>query len=132
MDIKSFSIVLYGLSGSLFLIISAVVFLVPTGILPDAIAQIVFDFGQGNPVTLHIIQELSSLLLFTGLISIWFAHHYEHSMFYHWAMTAFFGYFAFVHWVSIHGEVNRSTGPIVTAIPFVVFLLVGLMRKKFK
>lgn len=128
MNLKLISILLYGITGIIFILIGTTVLMVSTGILPDSISQIVFNFGKNDPNTLHIVQEFGSLLLFAGLVSIWFISHYEMSLYYHWAMTVFFVSFAFVHWVNINGTINRETGPIVTTIPFILYLIVGLLR----
>lgn len=80
----------------------------------------------------HLIQEFGSLLVFAGLVSIWFVRHYEQSKFFHWAMTTFWALFALVHWFDFRGpfqSFQSAIGPTINTIPFVLFAVVGLVRK---
>jgi hypothetical protein len=89
MNIKGFANALYGLFGTLFLLVGASVLLMSTGLLPDRLETIILDFGHNDLNTLHIIQEFGSILVFAGFITFWLMRHYEQSLPYHWAMTTF-------------------------------------------
>lgn len=129
MHIKPIARLLYGIFGALFLIAGVTVLLLRTVLLPDALRNIVIDFGRGDPTTLHIIQEFGSMLVFAGLITFWFIRHYEHSKAFHWAMTVFWGLIAFVHWFNVGGPLRSVRSPMINTIPFILFLLVGLVRR---
>ncbi len=119
---------LYGLVAVTFLVSGVSVLLLGTGLLPEAIRNIVLGFGHGDLNTLHIMQELSSLLVFAGLITLWFMRHYRQSQGFHWAMTAFWAIFALIHWFNISGLEPSAVGPLINTIPVALFAIVGLLR----
>jgi hypothetical protein len=130
MNIKIIANSLYGFFGTVFLVVGAGVLLLPTGLLPDTVENIIVNFGHGDLNTLHIIQELGSILVFVGLITFWFIRHYEHSVPFHWAMTTFWGLFALAHWFDVSGSFRSGIGQMINTIPFILFVLVGLLRKR--
>jgi hypothetical protein len=120
---------LYGFFGAAFLIVGATVMSLGSGVLPDAIRTIVIDIARGDLNAVHLLQEFGSMLVFAGLISIWFIRHYDQSSFFHWSMTAFWALFAIAHWFVAGGPFRAARGPAINTIPFVLFLVVGLLRK---
>lgn len=128
MNIKAIAKSLYGFFGAVFLIAGAGVLLLRTGLLPDAVTQIVINVGHGDLNALHILQEFSSILVFAGLITFWFIRHYEQSQPFHWAMTTFWGLLALAHWFDVRGPFQSIRGPIINTIPFILFVSVGLLR----
>lgn len=118
----------YSFFGALFLIVGASVMLLHTGLLPQFVKDLVMGFAHDDDLAVHLIQELSSILVFAGLISFWFIRHYEHSTAYHWAMTTFWALFSFAHWFDGREGPRSLTGPLINTIPLLVFLLVGLLR----
>jgi hypothetical protein len=118
----------YGLFGVLYLVAGGSALLLGTGLLPDAVRDLIVDIGRGEGNTLHIMQEFGSLLVFVGLITLWFVWHYDQSRPFHWAMTVFWGLFALVHWFDIRGPVRSVVGPAINTVPFSLFVLVGLLR----
>jgi hypothetical protein len=121
----------YGLMGVLFLVAGGSVLLFGTGLLPAAVRDHIVDLAQGNENTLHLAQEFSSLLVFVGLITLWFMRHYEMSRPYHWAMTVFWGLIALVHWFDVRGPSPSIVGPAINSVPFAVFVVLGLLRWRF-
>ena len=49
---------------------------------------------------------------------------------FHWAMTAFWGIIALIHWFDPRGHFHSGLGEAVTSVPFLLFLVVGLLREK--
>ena len=45
-------------------------------------------------------------------------------------MTAFWGIIALIHWFDPRGEFHRGVGEAITSIPFLLFVLLGLLRAK--
>jgi uncharacterized protein YjeT (DUF2065 family) len=127
--VKAIAKFLYGFFGGLFLIAGISVLLLGTGLLPETVKNIITNVARGDSNTLHIIQELGSILVFVGLITVWFIRHYEHSKPFHWAMTTFLGLFALVHWFDTRGDFHWAVGPMINTIPFILFVSVGLLRK---
>ena len=128
MNTKTLAQFLYSFFGAVFMLVGVSVLLLRTALLPDAVRSIVVSIGHDDSNTLHIMQELGSLLVFAGLIMFWFVRYYEQSKFFHWAMTAFWGLFALVHWFDVGGQLRSVRGPMINTIPVILFLLVGLLR----
>jgi hypothetical protein len=121
---------LYGLVGVVFLVAGGSVLLLGTGLLPAAVRDTIVGIGQDNPNTLHIMQEFGSMLVFAGLITLWFLRHYDKSRPFHWAMTAFWALFALVHWFDVRGAFEPGLGQVINTIPFALFVAVGLLRHR--
>jgi hypothetical protein len=121
---------LYGMLGAVFLVAGIAVLLLGTGLLPPAVRDMIVDVGRDNGNTLHIMQEFASLLVFVALVTFWFIFHYDQSRPFHWAMTLFWGLFALVHWFDIRGSFHFGLGQLINSIPFVLFLVVGLLRQR--
>ncbi|MEK6287092.1 MAG: hypothetical protein AABO57_15235 [Acidobacteriota bacterium] len=128
-NIKPIAKFLYGFFAAVFLIVGATVLLLHTGLLPGAVRSIVMRAAHDDLNAVHLIQEFGSLLVFAGLVSVWFIRHYEQSKFFHWAMTTFWALFALVHWLDFKGPFQSAIGPTINTIPFVLFAIVGLLRK---
>jgi len=121
---------LYLLVAIIFLSIGVGALLFGTNSLPDKARTFMLDVARSNHNSLHLIQEMSCFLVLTGLVTIWFALHYDQCRLFHWAMTLFWGLFAWVHWFDVHGQFHRGTEPLTITIPFAVFFLVGLLRQQ--
>jgi hypothetical protein len=120
---------LYVLAAAFYLFLGTVVLLLGTGILPVWVHDQIFEIGQHNPNTMHLIQETGTLWVLVGMFFVWFARHYEHSMKFHWAVTFYLSLDAFVHWFSAYGKFEHGRRAVINAIPFVVFLTLGLLRR---
>jgi hypothetical protein len=123
---------LYVLFGALYLVAGTTALLFRTGLLPAAVKDALLDAAHGDLNAVHISQEFGSLLVFAGLITLWFVLHYEMSLFFHWAMTAFWALFALVHWFDVRGPIRFDVGVLINAIPFMLFLSVGLVTRNRK
>jgi len=119
---------IYGLFAVGCLVLGAWVLLYGTGLLPASMKQALLAEAHGDLNTLHIVQEFASLLVFAGLISLWFVWHYEQSRVFHWALTAFWALIALVHWFDVRGPHESIGGPLIITVPLVVFLATGLLR----
>ena len=121
--------IFYVLFGALLLGVGVASLLVETGLLPAGAKETALSFANGNADTLHVMQEYATLLFFVGVVTLWFARHYEQSRVFHWAMTATLALHAFAHWLDVRGE-RALVGPVVNTVPVALFLLVGLVRLK--
>src|SRR6266498_3029843 len=125
MNIKTIAKLVYGLVGVVFLVVGASVMLLHTGLLPGTIKTTVMNFAHGDPLAVHLIQEMASILVFVGLIIFWFIRHYQQSKVFHWAMTTFWALFAFAHWYDGSEGPRSVRGPMINTVPFIVFFLIG-------
>jgi hypothetical protein len=130
MTTRSLARSLYVLFGAAYLLAGIAVLLLGTGLLPEAVRGLIIDVARDNPNTLHIMQEFGSLLVFVGLITLWFVRHYDQSGPFHWAMTAFWGLFALVHWFDIRGTFQPGVGQAINTIPFALFVVIGVLRQR--
>lgn len=120
----------YVLMGVLALLIGVIPLLTGTGLLPDPVRALVFEFGANDPVGIHVVQEMATLYVLLGVMLLWFARHYEQSMRFHWLMTFWALLLFWVHWFSADGTFNNEPAVIIDAIPFVVLLALGLLRRR--
>jgi hypothetical protein len=119
----------YALSGAILLAMGFGVILLGTGILPDWVHDRIFAMGRSDPFTMHLLQETGTLWVLVGILFVWFARHYEHSLKFHWAVVFFLALDAWVHWFNAFGEFEHEPRAIINAIPFFVYLVLGLLRK---
>jgi hypothetical protein len=120
---------LYVLLGAIFLLGGASALLLGTGLLPSPVREVILSIGEDNPNTLHLMQEYASLLVLVALLTFWFVRHYELSRAFHWAMTAFWGLIALVHWFDPRGQFHHGLAEAINSIPFVLFVVMGLFRE---
>ena len=106
------------------------VVLLGTGIVPAWVADRAFALGQDNPLAMHLLQEQAALFVFAGLMFAWFARHYDRSYAFHWAATLTVGLLGFVHWLNAYGRFDNDRGTLINAIPFALFLALGLLRRR--
>jgi hypothetical protein len=121
---------LYVLLGAIFLLGGASVLLLGTGLLPSTVREVILAIGEDNPNTLHLMQEYATLLVLVALLAFWFVKHYDVSRAFHWAMTVFWGLIALVHWFDPRGQFHYGLGEAINSIPFVLFVVVGLLRER--
>jgi hypothetical protein len=118
--------VIYVLLGTYHLLAGIVVILLGTGVLPVQVHDLIFEVGQNNPKTLHLIQEIGTLWVLVGILLFWFAWHLSNR--FHWAMTFYLSLDAFVHWFNAYGQFEHKPRALINAIPFLLFLVLGLLR----
>lgn len=117
-------------TGVLALLLGIVALLPGTGLLPMRLQDLVFEFGVNDPVGVHMVQEMATLYVLLGVMLLWFARHYRGSLRFHWLMTFWSLLLFWVHWFSAYGTFNNEPHVLVDAIPFVVFLTLGLLRRR--
>ncbi len=117
----------YVIFGVGFIVVGAIVLLYRTDLLSDNVRAFILDLADGNLNTLHAEQEFACLLVFAGLITLWFVRHYDVSLFFHWAMTLFWALIVLIHWFHVSGANDFDIGVLINAIPFFIFLAVGMV-----
>ncbi len=120
---------LYVLFGIVYLAAGTSVLLIKTGTLPSALVYIVTEVTHHDPHTLHVAQEFGTHMIILGLVTLWFVRHYDQSQVFHWAMTLGWGLFALIHWLDVRGTSESIKGPALTTVPFVLFAIVGVLRR---
>ena len=119
----------YVLSGVIYVLLGVGVLLLGTKLLPAWIRDRIFEIGKSEPDTMHLIQEWGTLCVFVGILLLWFARHYEKSNKFHWAVTFYLALDAWIHWFNAYGHFENRPRAIINAIPFAVFLILGLLRR---
>jgi hypothetical protein len=118
----------YGLLGILYVLIGVGSMLLPTGWLPQRLAD---DFLAGeipSAFVSHLLQEFGTVVLALGLVFLWYATRKEQSRSFHWAMTLYFSLDALIHWVGPEGLIGSWRRGITNSIPAAVMLLLGLLQ----
>ncbi|MFL5329437.1 MAG: hypothetical protein ACJ8C4_11030 [Gemmataceae bacterium] len=127
--IKAIATALYVIVGVAFLAAGASVLLIGTTVLPTGARDTIMHVAHGDANTLHVLQEFGSLLVFAGLMTLWFAMRYYGSRAFHFALTVFWVLLAWVHWYDIHGVIHTGRAQLLISIPAAVFLVVGIARQ---
>jgi hypothetical protein len=130
MSIRLLAKSLYALLAVVFLLGGTAVLLLGTGLLPTPVKDVILSIGENNLNTLHLMQEYATLLVLIGLLTFWFIKHYGESRAFHWVMTAFWGLIALIHWFDPNGRLHYGLGEALNSIPFLLFVLLGLLREK--
>jgi hypothetical protein len=117
----------YVIAGATMLLLGASVLLAGAGALPGLQTSLVEE-AKGNLDFVHVLQEFATLLVFAGLITLWFVLHYEQSMALQWAMTLFFLLLAVVHCFDVRGPSESTAGDIIIGLPFFWFAAIGALR----
>jgi len=118
----------YVLAAGFYLLLGVAVLLLGTGLLPAWVHDRIFEMGRNDPFTMHLIQEWGTLCVLVGILFIWFARHYNRSTKFHWAVTFYLLLDAWVHWFNAYGHFENEPRAIINGIPFVLFLILGLLR----
>jgi hypothetical protein len=118
----------YGVMGAAFLAAGLSTLLVNTGLLPDAVRDILLKFSQNNLGFLHIVQELGTLLVLVALVTFWCIWNYEQSRALHWMLTFYWAIMALIHWFNVASPTVSVVGGLINTIPVTVFLTIGLLR----
>jgi hypothetical protein len=126
--VRFLTLTVYVVFGALFLVAGSALVLLGTGLLPGTVRGYFEPVVEGDPNVEHILQEYGSLVLVLGVVTLWFARHYDVSRSFHWAMTAFWGLIALIHWFDVRGRGPGVAGPLINTLPFALFLAVGLLR----
>jgi len=121
--------IVYGLFGAFYLILGVTVLLLGTGVLPVWLHDRIFEIGHHTPDTMHLIQETGTLWVLVGMLLIWFTRQVDRSATFHWAFTFFLALDGWVHWFTAYGTFENEPRAIINAIPFAVFLVLGLLRR---
>ena len=122
----------YWIAAVFFLSLGAAVLVVGTGILPGWLHDQIFAIGQNNPLMMHLIQETGTLWILVGMLFVWAARHYAQSAGFHWAVTFYWALDAWVHWFNAYGQFENEPRALYNAIPFVLFLTLGLLRTRVR
>ncbi len=130
MNIRPVARGVYALVAGVLLAAGSAVLLLGTGLLPASLSQRIRAFGGGEGVGVHLLQEMGTLLVLAGLVSLWCVRNYERSLYFHGAMTVFLGLFALVHWFDSQGSFHAGTGEVITTLPFAAYLLLGVIRSR--
>ena len=119
---KGFTIAVYALFGSLALLAGLVTFVMPAVALPA---------DQLTPLNSHLTRELSSALVFIGLMFFWCIRHYQQRRPVHMAFLVFIALFAGVHWQDyFRNSGGNLASPLVNSVPVVLLAVTAPFRRR--
>jgi hypothetical protein len=109
---------LYVLAGLWFLFVGVVALLqkIPLG-------------AGGDPEIRHVMQEAGCVLVFAGVVTLWFSRRVEASKGVFIGLTVFWALIAIVHWMDIDGGIRTGLSPWINTVPFLVFVAVGFLAR---
>ena len=120
--------IVYGLFGILYVFLGAGSMLLPTGWLPQSLADDILAGEMPSPFVEHLLQEFGTVVLALGLAFLWYANRKEQSRSFHWAMTFYFSLDTLIHWVGPEGLIGSWPRGITNSVPFAVMLVLGLLQ----
>ena len=95
----------------------------PYGVFPETAAAL-------GDEAVHIAQEAGAALVALALFCAWYALHYECSWVGHAILTVFFVLIAAIHWADYFREMRSLSSPLLTSLPAVIFVALGVMRRR--
>jgi len=128
MTLSRITRIVYGLLGVLYVLLGVGSMLLPTGWLPQSLAD---DFLAGetpSSFVRHLLQEFGTVVLALGCVFLWYASRKEQSRSFHWAITFYFFLDALIHWVGPEGLIGSWPRGIANSISFAVMLLLGVLQ----
>jgi len=128
MTLNKITRIAYGLLGILYVLIGSGSMLLPTGWLPQSLANDILAGEIPSPFVEHLLQEFGTVMLALGLVFLWYAKRKEQSRSFHWAITFYFLLDTLIHWVGPEGLIGSWRRGIANSIPLVVMLLLGLLQ----
>jgi len=111
---KTFTLVVYAVSGVGALVAGIVALIVPGRALPP---------HARTALTQHLIREEAAAFVFIGMMLLWCVRHFERRRPVHIGLVVFTGLFAVIHWLGYLEDGRVSVSAIVNTIPFVIFAL---------
>jgi len=87
MTLNKITRIVYGLLGVLYVLLGMGSMLLPTGRLPQGIADSILPGEPLNAFAEHLLQEFGTVVFALGLVFLWRARRKEYSRGFHWAMT---------------------------------------------
>jgi hypothetical protein len=102
--------------------------LLPTGWLPQSLADEVLGGEIPSPFVEHLLQEFGTVVLALGFAFVWYASRKDQSRSFHWAMTVYFSLDTLIHWVGPEGLIGSWPRGIANSVPLAVMLLLGLLQ----
>jgi hypothetical protein len=119
---------IYALLGAAYLAAGVGILLYRADVLSQEVIYVINQIAHDSPSALHIMQEFGTHLIALGIVALWFAYQYELSWVFQWAMTIGWGLFGLIHYLDVRAAGGGYRNWIYTAIPFVVFLALGVLR----
>lgn len=108
---KKISFLVYGIYGTLALLVGVTALLFPTTLEPDAPSEVI-----------HILREGGAASVFVGLMSFWLLFHYEQRRTVHLLLTVFAFLIAGIHWFDYFGGRKPLASALLNSVGFAVLL----------
>jgi hypothetical protein len=110
---KSLALAVYGLFGSLGVLLGIAVLLKPALALPP---------DSYSPVTAHLVREQGAEGVFIGLMALWCLAHFGQRRSVHYALLVFASLFALIHWAEYAGGRQQLASPLVNSVPLLLLV----------
>lgn len=116
---KKISLLVYGLYGSVAILVGVTALLFPTMLEPQASTQLI-----------HILREQGAALVFIGLMSFWLLFHYDQRRSVHLLLTVFSFLIAGIHWFDFFGGRRPLASALFNSLGFAVLLVMAIFSPR--
>jgi hypothetical protein len=117
---KKISLMVYGIYGSVAILVGLTALLFPTMLEPHA----------PSPQLIHILREQGAALVFVGLISFWLLFNYHQRRTIHLLLTVFAFLIAGIHWFDYFGGRRPLASPLLNSVGFAVLLVLSIFSPR--
>jgi hypothetical protein len=108
---KTFTVMVYGLFGTMAIVAGLAALVMPSLALPA---------GASTGLTNHLVREEAAAFVFIGLMFIWCLRNYERRHSVHFPLLVFIVLFAGVHWMDYVRDRADIMSPLVNTIPVIL------------
>jgi uncharacterized membrane protein len=117
---KKVNRIIYGLIGTVAILLGFGVFLLPGLLTSDA---------ERTPAIIHLLREEAAAVIFIGLMSLWCIFNYEKRTAVHYFLIVYAFLMAAIHWSDYLTGHRHLMSPLLNTVPFAVFVLMALMSR---
>lgn len=116
---KKISLLVYGIYGSVAILVGATALLFPTMLESKASAELI-----------HILREQGAAMVFVGLMSFWLLFHYDQRRTVHLLLTVFAFLIAGIHWFDYFGGRRPLASAFLNSLGFAVLLAMAIFSPR--
>ena len=117
---KKISLLVYGIYGSVALLIGLTALLFPAMLEPKA----------PSTELIHILREQGAAMVFVGLMSFWLLFHYDQGRTAHLLLTVFSFLIAGIHWFDFFGGRRPLASALLNSLGFAVLCALAIFSPR--
>ena len=118
---KKLSLLVYGIYGTVALLVGVTALLFPATLEPDASSRLV-----------HILREGGAASVFVGLMCFWLLFHYDQRRTVHLFLTVFACLIAAIHWLDYFGGRKPLASALLNSVGFALLSVLAIVSPRPK